>query len=717
MPEKTSVRKPLILSVDDDSRIQKIIELYLTKAGYDVAFATNGAQALDKLKTIKPDLVLLDVVMPGMGGYEVCSKIQANADTAYIPVIFATALGEERDKAKAFAVGASDYLVKPIKKDDLLAKIKAHLKTGEEWNELSAAPAARPETAGKYDFTVFQNSLAAQLGLDDQAAKLLRKAPSNQLYEIGRKLNLPDPELAQLIAEHLKLPYLAYLNPNDVKLGVLPTRFCRANSIVVLSDAAAGTAFALANPFDWHLQDLLRRFASQGQKFRLMITAPDNIMRILEADEPAAVKTEAPEIPSAEPEKFLTPSAAAGAITIESIKEDAADGTAEAAASQAPIIKLANELLARGVAMGASDLHVEPRQHSLGVRYRVDGVLQESEPIPRNLGPAVISRLKIISSLDIANRRLPQDGRVAVSYKGRNLELRVSSLPSRYGEKIVIRFADPSALSLDFESLGFLGDNLMMMEACIRKPHGILLVTGPTGSGKTTTLYTALQALNDPDKNIVTVEDPIENELHRVTQVQVRPETGLTFPVALRSILRQDPDVIMIGEIRDLETADIAIKAALTGHLVLSTLHTNDAPGALIRLVDMGIDAFLVGAAMEMVMAQRLLRKLCSHCKKPFTPSPEMVEKFEAKIEKGMEFFEPQGCPQCNGSGFKGRIGIIEILTIDAGLREMFSKNVSQLELRHYAEKHRQMTDLRRDGWIKAALGLTSLEEVLRVTA
>jgi type IV pilus assembly protein PilB len=573
-------RKRLILSADDDPRIRKIIQLYLTKEGFDVISASSGPEALAHLKTARPDLILLDVMMPGQTGYEVCTQLQEDPKTADIPVIFVTSLGEVRDKARAFAVGAVDHLVKPFSKEDLVKKVQIHLEMSDRWHEILKRKGSGKDSQSVYDFRVFRDFLQEQVDPDQRKTLQAGKISPRNLFEICSELGMKGGAVAQLIAEFIRAPYLPTLNPKDIKLGVLSTRFCRSNHVVPLSDSTADVSFALSNPFDLHIQDTLQGFSEQGQTVRIMLTDPENIDFLLRNIEGETSLEELYEKVSE-------------ATSSDKAKEDLDELSVhheevtrvdelERSATEAPIIKLANELIAKAIQLGASDLHIEPRELSVGIRYRVDGMLVERDPVPKRIGPPIISRFKIMSSLDIANRRTPQDGRIRITYRDKKLDLRVSTLPARYGEKVVVRFQDLNATSLDFESLGFEGEPLQTLKEGIRKPHGILLVTGPTGSGKTTTLYSALQALNEPDRNIVTVEDPIEYELHRINQVQVKTEAGLTFPVALRAILRQDPDIIMVGEMRDAETADIAIKAALTGHLVLSTLHTNDAPSAIL---------------------------------------------------------------------------------------------------------------------------------------
>jgi len=383
---------------------------------------------------------------------------------------------------------------------------------------------------------------------------------------------------------------------------------------------------------------------------------------------------------------------------------------------EGPVIKLVNLMLVQAIKDRASDIHIEPFEKQLRLRYRIDGVLYDSTAPPKSLQSAISSRIKIMAGLDIAERRLPQDGRFRIKLAGRDVDLRVSVLPTVHGEKIVMRVLDKGNLNTSLDSLGLDEDDLKKFKAAIDAPHGMILLTGPTGSGKTSTLYAVLTQLNTPDVNIVTVEDPVEYQMLGVNQVQVKPEIGLTFAGGLRSILRQDPDIVMVGEIRDSETADIAVKAALTGHLVLSTLHTNDAPGAVTRLVDMGIEPFLVSTSVLMVCAQRLVRKVCPHCKEPTQVPADLVERLGlAKDEvASTTFFHGRGCQRCKDTGFLGRMGILEILPITTDLRELILHNTSAKALRDLALKE-EMKTLAMAGLTKARAGLTSLDEVLRV--
>jgi len=386
---------------------------------------------------------------------------------------------------------------------------------------------------------------------------------------------------------------------------------------------------------------------------------------------------------------------------------------------EAPIVKLVNSILAQAADDGASDIHFEPQAKEMIIRFRNDGVLHEIMSVPRRMQSGVLSRLKIMADLDIAERRVPQDGRIGLMVSGKPIDMRVASLPTVYGEKIVIRLLDRSNVMLRLEDLGFAKKALARYKKSFMKPYGAILVTGPTGSGKSTTLYATLNILNSSEKNIITVEDPVEYRLAGINQVQVNPKAGLNFSSALKSILRCDPDIIMIGEIRDKDTAQIAIESALTGHLVLSTLHTNDAPGALSRLTEMGIEPFLTASAVDCVLAQRLARKLCENCKEPYKPSQEMLRRndFPQEAVDGWEevaLYKPVGCGRCNGTGYKGRLGLYEVMLVTEAIERLTVERKSADEINRVAQAE-GMKSLREDGIDKVLQGRTSIEEIARV--
>ncbi len=387
-------------------------------------------------------------------------------------------------------------------------------------------------------------------------------------------------------------------------------------------------------------------------------------------------------------------------------------------ASEAPVIRVVNLIMERALEARASDIHIEPFENRLIIRYRVDGVMQEVESPPRRLSAAVISRIKIMANLDIAERRLPQDGRIKLRMKSKEIDMRVSTVPTMHGESVVMRVLDKGGVPLDFDTLGFDAQTLKSFLDALTQPHGIVLVTGPTGSGKTTTLYTALQMLNKPDVKILTVEDPVEYQMEGINQIQVKPQIGLTFANALRSIVRQDPDVIMIGEIRDLETAQIAVQSALTGHLVISTLHTNDAPSTVNRLLDMGVDDYLLTSTVNGILAQRLVRSLCKACRQPYQPLPELVKEFDLErfaAGKPITLYRPVGCEACAGTGYSGRLGIMEMMPMTDAIRSLVMRHAVSGDLRRQAIAEGMQT-LYEDGLRKVVAGTVTLDEVLRVT-
>ncbi|MFH1783336.1 MAG: type II secretion system ATPase GspE [bacterium] len=409
---------------------------------------------------------------------------------------------------------------------------------------------------------------------------------------------------------------------------------------------------------------------------------------------------------------------AEGEESIEVITSDKKDmdlGDTAALMDEAPVIKLINSVIMQAIQSRASDIHIEPEKNILRIRFRIDGVLHEIMSPPKRLHAAMVSRVKVMADMDIAEKRMPQDGRFHVKFWEKEISFRVSTMAIIHGEKVVLRILDKSAFSFGLEQLGLGQAILEEFEKLVRKPYGIVLVTGPTGSGKTTTLYAALDKINTLDKNIITIEDPVEYELKSINQVPVNAKVGLTFAEVLRTVLRQDPNVIMVGEIRDVETAEIAVRAALTGHLVFSTLHTNDAPGAVTRLIDMGIEPFLISSGILGVLAQRLVRRLCDKCKEEYVPTKETVETLGLDVEKEYKLYKPKGCKHCQGTGYRGRQGIYELFVPDHYVRDLIIRRPSTDMLRQ-AGIHAGMKSLMEDGFLKVQDGLTSIEEVMRVT-
>jgi general secretion pathway protein E len=534
-----------------------------------------------------------------------------------------------------------------------------------------------------------------------QRALRLCESGHERLHLVLVKLGLvPEREIAEALAEHLGLPLAGEADYPDLPLhgDRVSVNFLKEARVLPLAETEDGVTVVMADPLDRYTIGAMELFA--GKPVRPWVGVPAEIEAALER---------------------IYGRGGALADIVQAVGEPGELGSEDDVqrlrdlASEAPVIRIVNRMIARAVEARASDIHIEPFEQRLRVRYRIDGILQEVDPPPTHLRPAVLSRIKIMARLNIAERRLPQDGRIRLAVRGKDIDLRVATIPTMHGEAVVLRVLDRTSVTLDFQALGLAGEGLAAYRAALNRPNGILLVTGPTGSGKTTTLYTSLLELNTPDKKILTVEDPIEYQLDGVNQVQIKPQIGLSFAHVLRSMLRHDPDIIMVGEIRDLETAQIAIQAALTGHLVLSTLHTNNAASTLTRLLDMGVEDYLMTSTVNGIVAQRLVRQLCTHCRQPFAPLPELLRQLGLERAEDVTFWRPQGCQKCNGTGYFGRISVNEVLVITDAVRRQILEHAEATALQRTAIET-GMRPMFQDGIAKVRAGVTTVEEVLRVT-
>jgi type IV pilus assembly protein PilB len=518
--------------------------------------------------------------------------------------------------------------------------------------------------------------------------------PENVLLD-GGEINRE--QLARAMAERFGLDHVD-LNAFDVDLGavnLIPGQAAKRFEAIPIAFVDEGTLLvAMADPANVRAVDDIS-----------IMTGHDVRPAVASAEDIQAVIARASHLEHAVAEAIEEAAEEEGA-EVTDIHESAED---------APVIKLVNSVIAQAVEEGASDVHFQPEGRDMRVRFRVDGILHEATTVPRRLTAGVTSRLKIMASLDIAEKRVPQDGRVTLSVGGHTIDIRMNSLPSVRGEKIVLRLLDKEQALLELDKLGMQPESLNRYRASFTRPYGAVLVTGPTGSGKTTSLYSALNVLNAPEKNVITIEDPVEYQLPGLSQIQVNTRAGLTFAKGLRAIVRADPDVIMVGEIRDAETAQIAIESALTGHLVLSTLHTNDAPGAISRLTEMGIEPFLTASAIDCVVSQRLARVLCTNCKERAVLSAEALRKSGFDVPYDIEAYEPRGCTRCKYSGYKGRIGLYEVMAMTHELRDLAIERASADQIRRVAVQQ-GMQLLHQDGFDKVRTGITSIEEVARVT-
>jgi general secretion pathway protein E len=533
-----------------------------------------------------------------------------------------------------------------------------------------------------------------------------QRATGERLADAIVRLGYCTPEeMAQALARRLSLPYVSReeFPSTPPFLKNLSPHYMRQYRFCPLSVENGILLIACADPLDPVPGDELR--AVLGLEVRQALATETAIVEAIERYFGSGTTAVQKVIETIRDEEWSGEDA--GGEDVSSLRDMAFD---------APVVRLVNLLMENAVTSGASDIHIEPFEDNLRVRYRIDGVLFDAEAPPKRLKAAITSRIKIMAELNIAERRLPQDGRIRMNLQGRRLDVRVSTIPTIHGESVVMRILDRAAILLPFEKLGFDAATQRHIDRLINLPHGMLLVTGPTGSGKTTTLYAALDKINSPEKKIITIEDPVEYQLRGVNQIHVKPKIGLTFAAGLRHIVRQDPDVIMVGEIRDLETADISIHAALTGHLVFSTLHTNDAPGALTRLLDMGTEPFLVASVLEGVLAQRLVRIICAACRVSYDPEPQELRAMAVDgAPAGASLFRGKGCTDCRGTGYRGRTGIYEFLPMTEELRSLTLRKAPGHEIRHRAIAA-GMSTLRQDGWAKCCAGVTTIDEVLRVS-
>jgi type IV pilus assembly protein PilB len=503
-------------------------------------------------------------------------------------------------------------------------------------------------------------------------------------------------QLARAVAERFGLDHLdlTRFKVDMVAANAIPPELAKRHMMVpVAYDDERTLLVAMVDPANVvAVDDVAIR---TGRRVRVAVVSPDDIASLIgRLNRLDAAVTEAVE------EEELTD------VEVTELGEASVD---------TPVIKLVNSIIAQAVEQRASDIHLEPEGRDMRVRMRVDGVLTESTRVPARMVAGVVSRIKIMSDIDISERRLPQDGRVGLTIEGRGIDLRVATLPSVHGESVVLRLLDKEGVVLELPSLGMREDDRNRLVRGLGRTHGAVLVTGPTGSGKSTTLYAAVQLLNTPDKNVITIEDPVEYQLEGITQVQVNTKAGLTFATGLRSVLRSDPDVILVGEIRDQETAKISIEAAMTGHLVLSTLHTNDAASTISRLIEMGVEPFLVASSVDIVVAQRLARVLCPACKRQVLVTGEVLAEHGFMAAEDMDAYEPVGCTRCGGSGYRGRLGLYEVLKVSEGIRSLALRRATPGEIAMFASAE-GMTSLREDGLEKVRLGLTSVDEVIRVT-
>ena len=693
-----------ILTVDDDPVNRKIIERVLIQDGYRVVEADSGLKTLEVLRDVRSDLILLDVVMPGMDGYELCAKLQENADTADIPVVFITALGEKRDRAQGFALGAVDYVTKPVQTRALAQLVAAQMQTSERWKKLREHRGARGAPA---DFVEFKRFLFDQCNLTDDTKLACADLTPIQLYTALSEQGVDEGQVALSIANFTRLPYLPFVEPEDVQMGVLPPPFAKANLAVAINRDGK-YMFALSNPFDRGLIEALTKFSGLGDQFALAITAPRNVRALFNAS--STVHQEQAQAPTNSaaaaregfrPNQMNTPKQSSPVIN----RAPATSGFSAAAASNPTVaqlddlsrdtmletesvLRLADRLLARAVSERASDIHIEPKRHDSVLRLRIDGDMREVSTMKKDASLMLVSRLKALAGMDIAERRRPQDGACEVKIDGRSFKLRMATTSTPDGESLIIRLLEPSGGAKELIDLGMTEQQSRDLTAAARSTQGLILIVGPTGSGKTTTIFSVLSHLDTQSRSLVSVEDPVEYRIPFANQQQVNEKAGINFESLLKSAMRQDPDILFLGEIRDSFSGKASMDFASTGHLTISTLHTSNATSAIFRLERLGVTRTMMADSILCVVAQRLLKKLCSYCKDISPITQKEVDRL-APFARHLppEVAHPVGCPKCNQSGYSGREGIYEIVKFDGEVAEMIHANKPAAAIREFAYK------------------------------
>ncbi len=569
---------------------------------------------------------------------------------------------------------------------------------------------------------LLDSNLVPKDKLEEAAAEAVKQQKKLGETLLASKL-IDEAGLQKVYAYVLGIPFVDLTKeavPLDI-LQIVPEPIARKYNIVSFEKQGQNLKVAMLNPEDLQTIDFIKK--KSGLKIVPCLTTRESIQATLRSYE-KSLKAEFGDMLE---------------ITAENPKEGDDHGNLEKMATDLPVVRIVDTLLKHAILQSASDIHIEPDEKEVRVRYRIDGVLHDAMTLPKDAAAGIVARIKVLSNLKLDEHRSPQDGRFKIEKDDYKISFRVSMLPVFDGEKIVMRLLDESAKGLTLEKMGLVGESLEVVHREIKKPNGIILVTGPTGSGKTTTLYTIMDILNTPEVNISTVEDPVEYRMPRVNQTQINPKVGMTFAAALRSLLRQDPDILMVGEIRDEETLEIALHAAMTGHLVLSTLHTNSAAATLPRMLDMGAEPFLIASTVNIIIAQRLARKLCQECKKPYTLDPDEAKALEKSVDTGeiftylrsqesirnvmgnaksltdLTFYKPVGCDQCGGEGYRGRVGVYEVLAMETNIRKLVTQSATSEVIEAEAKKN-GMSKMSEDGFCKAVQGITTIEEILRVT-
>jgi type IV pilus assembly protein PilB len=670
-----------IVYIDDNQDMLKLVDRLLSDEGYKVTTAISPSEGIDKVKEEKPDVILLDINMPSMDGYKVCSILQEEKETSFIPVIFLTALESDKDKAKAFSAGGVDYLVKPIKKESLLPIIEKHVKTRKRWEKLEESSKSIKKRVKPMDFERFLKFLSYSVDLPEEDKKQLLRVAPQELYSVSSKINIGSKKMAEYISGFLGLPYTPAVEIESVHLGSFPAPFCNKNLIVPRIEPSGEETLVISNPFDWDLMDILDKFWEISPHSRLIITEPENIEKLFK--EPQVPKEDILKNKVTYKREEKTSEGVSEKYVMQTFQRDEEKKHKKKEEEGGPVIEIANSILTEAIKGRASDIHIEPKKDESVVRFRIDGDMLDHVTIKRKTSQMVISRLKLLAGLDIAERRRPQDGSFAREIADGVYSFRIATTSTPNGESVVIRILKPYSKPKTLLELGMTEKQAATLVDCGNQHHGMILVVGGTGSGKTTTVYSLLSQIDTERRSLMSVEDPVEYRIPSANQQQVNEKAGITFEELLKSSVRQDPDILYMGEVRDPYSAKTAVDFASTGHLTISTLHTSNATSAIFRLERLNVTRLQMSESLLCIVAQKLIKKPCQLCSKIVHISDEqrkLLEQFTDDIPERV--LKVKGCPNCNNTGYYGREGVYEVLKFDEDIIEEIRNNTPISEIR-----------------------------------
>lgn len=669
-----------VLTVDDDPDVRALVDRFLSAEGARVTQAPGATEALAAIDLDRPDIVLLDVLMPGTNGFELCASLQAIPELCAVPVVFLTAMDSDQDKARALAAGGAGFVTKPFDRASLTTQIEGYLKTSAHFCAISESERSWSERLVPEEFVRFKQFLLSKIEDSERVREHVESLRPSDLYTRTSAVISSDA-LAASIAEFLGVDRVHSIPPDAIELGVLPTPFCRSNLVVPVT-TATGPSLVIANPFNWQLLDTVERY-SKHASYRLQIAEPRAIIQLL-----SGADNETAESAPGSKEKKLHTFETAASSTMESADELAE--TSGTAVDNSPVAFIANNIIVSAAMQRASDIHIEPKESTTVVRFRVDGDMRDFVTLKRVTGGMLISRLKVLSGLDISERRKPQDGSMEAVVQNRRFKLRLATTSGPEGESLIMRLLEAEAKPKPLHELGMTTQQEAQMLGFANRAHGLICIVGPTGSGKTTTIYSLISQVDADKRSIISIEDPVEYRIAKANQQQVNEKAGVTFDSLLRSVVRQDPDVLFLGEIRDPYSAKMSMDFASTGHLTITSLHTTNSTTAIFRFERLGVSREVMAEAVLAIVAQRLIKRLCPKCRSidPISDEERMwLEPFTDDIPETVA--HPVGCSACSNTGYAGREAVNEIFAFDSQIQQMVRNNVSVPLIREFVRKRK----------------------------